>query len=131
MSTSLFCHLCNRRTEIQHYIQLDVYFLRCWVQRVNRTLHWMCNCIIVASSAFTSSVAFASFTLVFLRYYIKCHRYCTKKKKKKKLNSFRRKSKTLACICKVLYLGPCCLHELYSWFHVYLRPHSRCLSPKQ
>lgn len=58
--------------------------------------------------------------LLCLLYSWKWHCYCTKKNH---FNSFKKRVKTLAFICKALYLGPCCLHVLYRWFHVYIRPH--------
>lgn len=81
------------------------------------------NCIIVASSAFTSSVAFASFMhSCFIE-----ENVIVIVQQKNQNNYFflaLRKSKTLAFICKVLYMGPCCLHVLYRWFHVYVHAHS-------
>lgn len=96
--------------------------LSCWmfIPCSVRTCLGTCTTeLIVASSAFTSTnVAFAFFLC--LLYSWKWHCYCTKKNH---FNSFKKRVKTLAFICKALYLGLCCLHVLYRWFHFYIRPH--------
>lgn len=46
--------------------------------------------------------------------WIKCHCYC--EKNYICILTALSGSKTVAFICKVLYLGPCCLHVRYSWF---------------
>lgn len=104
----------NSRTEIQHSVLLDFYSLQ--RQDLSWNVHDWTHCCLISIHVNKCCLCF----FLCLLYSWKWHCYCTKKNH---FNSFKKRVKTLAFICKALYLGLCCLHVLYRWFHFYIRPH--------